>query len=187
MGLSDAAFAGHVFWDAETWMFPALVLQHPDLAKSMLEYRFRTLPGAIANAKAEGKQGATLRLGERRDGKRTDTAGHAASRHGRHVTGDIALAFQQYWLATGDRDLAGDAGVAGALRDRGLLGQSRHAGGGWGFGILKVATPDENAGLSSTTARGRTTSPRRNLEFAADTARSWDERPTPGGQDRCLA
>src|SRR5204862_1176539 len=29
MGLSSAGYYGHVFWDADTWMFPPLVLLHP--------------------------------------------------------------------------------------------------------------------------------------------------------------
>ncbi|MBK8977273.1 MAG: glycoside hydrolase family 65 protein [Planctomycetes bacterium] len=47
-------YAGHVFWDAETWMFPALLLLHPELARSMLEYRYRRLEGARQNAILKG-------------------------------------------------------------------------------------------------------------------------------------
>lgn len=47
-------YAGHVFWDAETWMFPPLLLLHPDLARSMLEYRYERLEGARQNAILKG-------------------------------------------------------------------------------------------------------------------------------------
>ena len=50
MGLSSAGYYGHVFWDSDTWMFPALVLTHPDVARSMVDFRARTLPAAQANA-----------------------------------------------------------------------------------------------------------------------------------------
>src|SRR5690606_16301577 len=47
-------YAGHVFWDAETWMFPPLLLLHPELARSMLEYRYERLEGARQNAILRG-------------------------------------------------------------------------------------------------------------------------------------
>src|SRR5205823_12832714 len=31
-GLSSNGYAGHIFWDAETWMYPSLLAQHPDIA-----------------------------------------------------------------------------------------------------------------------------------------------------------
>jgi hypothetical protein len=31
-GLSTNSYSGHTFWDLETWMFPPLLLLHPDLA-----------------------------------------------------------------------------------------------------------------------------------------------------------
>src|SRR5258708_14934415 len=47
MGLSSDGYYGHVFWDADTWMFPALVALHPALARSMVDFRFRALPAAL--------------------------------------------------------------------------------------------------------------------------------------------
>src|SRR5438552_11684353 len=43
MGLSGLGYNGHVFWDAELWMFPAILMMHPEMAKSMVEYRFQRL------------------------------------------------------------------------------------------------------------------------------------------------
>jgi trehalose/maltose hydrolase-like predicted phosphorylase len=57
MGLSKVDtnhYGGHVFWDAETWMFPPLLLLHRELARSMLEYRFTRLEGARQNAILKG-------------------------------------------------------------------------------------------------------------------------------------
>jgi trehalose/maltose hydrolase-like predicted phosphorylase len=47
-------YAGHVFWDAETWMFPPLLLLHPEFARSMLDYRHARLEGARQNAILRG-------------------------------------------------------------------------------------------------------------------------------------
>lgn len=37
--LSSDAYHGHVFWDTETWMYPQLLMQHPDIARSIINYR----------------------------------------------------------------------------------------------------------------------------------------------------
>src|SRR4051812_11282967 len=54
MGLSGLGYNGHVFWDAELWMYPALLVMHPELAKSMVEYRYQRLEAAKRNAFANG-------------------------------------------------------------------------------------------------------------------------------------
>jgi len=33
------------FWDQETWMYPGVLLLHPDVAASLLEYRVNRLGG----------------------------------------------------------------------------------------------------------------------------------------------
>merc|ERR1712226_1193038 len=48
-GLTNG-YNGHVFWDCETWMFPPVLLLHPDLAHGMLQYRYERLDGARAKA-----------------------------------------------------------------------------------------------------------------------------------------
>ena len=54
MGLSSAGYYGHIFWDSDTWMFPSLLLTHPDVAHSLVAFRARTLPAAQANARPTG-------------------------------------------------------------------------------------------------------------------------------------
>ncbi len=58
MGLSGLGYNGHVFWDTELWMFPAVLVLHPELAKSMVEYRFQRLAAAKRNAFSKGYKGA---------------------------------------------------------------------------------------------------------------------------------
>ena len=57
-GLSSNGYDGHLFWDAETWMYPSLLAQHPDLAAGMNTYRFDRLSAAQQHAAATGYQGA---------------------------------------------------------------------------------------------------------------------------------
>ena len=57
-GLSSNAYNGHIFWDAETWMYPSLLAQHPDLAAGIDMYRYHRLGAAEAHAAATGYAGA---------------------------------------------------------------------------------------------------------------------------------
>ena len=103
MGLSSGGYYGHVFWDSDTWMFPALVLTHPDIARSLVGFRARTLGAAEANARANGYRGAMYPW--EADERGHETTPHFASQNAHleiHVNGDVAMAQWQYYLATGD-------------------------------------------------------------------------------------
>jgi protein-glucosylgalactosylhydroxylysine glucosidase len=103
MGLSSAGYYGHIFWDSDTWMFPSLLLTHPDIAHSLVAFRFRTLPAARANARANGYRGAMYPW--EADELGNETTPHFAVQNAKseiHVNGDVALAQWQYYLATGD-------------------------------------------------------------------------------------
>lgn len=67
MALSSDIYHGHVFWDADIWVFPALMLTDPDLAKQISEYRLDRGPQAAKNYLAWSKAGrptATMSLGK---------------------------------------------------------------------------------------------------------------------------
>lgn len=49
MALSDSRYNGHVFWDADIWVFPALSLLHPDLARTIPNYRLALADQARKN------------------------------------------------------------------------------------------------------------------------------------------
>nr|XP_044606477.1 protein-glucosylgalactosylhydroxylysine glucosidase isoform X8 [Equus asinus] len=49
-GSREECYWGHVFWDQDLWMFPNILLFHPEAARALLEYRIRTLGGALDNA-----------------------------------------------------------------------------------------------------------------------------------------
>ncbi|RYG26984.1 glycoside hydrolase family 65 protein [bacterium] len=50
MALSSDVYFGHVFWDADIWVFPALMLTDPDLAREISEYRLDKAGQAMDNA-----------------------------------------------------------------------------------------------------------------------------------------
>jgi len=103
MGLSTAGYYGHVFWDADTWMFPALLVLHPDLARSMVMFRQRALPAAERNARTNGYRGAMYPWESDELGvETTPRFAWQNALYENHITGDVALAQWQYYLATGD-------------------------------------------------------------------------------------
>lgn len=98
-------YAGHVFWDSDTWVFPALLLLHPERAKSLVAFRARTLPAAEARARARGLRGAMYPWEADPDDGSSQTPHSAQVLDEReiHVNGDVAIAQWQYWLASGDK------------------------------------------------------------------------------------
>lgn len=103
MGLSSGGYYGHIFWDSDTWMFPTLLATHPDIARSLATFRQRTLAAARRNAVANGYRGAMYPW--EADERGEETTPHFAVQNAKseiHVTGDVALAQWQYFLATGD-------------------------------------------------------------------------------------
>jgi trehalose/maltose hydrolase-like predicted phosphorylase len=121
-GLSGSAYGGHVFWDADVFVLPALAAIHLKAARAMLEYRIRRLPAARAAAKSRELDGARFPWESAADG--TDVSPKwVRDRHGKivpirtgqheeHIVADIAWAAKRYADWTGDR-----AFLAGPGRD----------------------------------------------------------------------
>jgi trehalose/maltose hydrolase-like predicted phosphorylase len=105
-GLSSNGYDGHIFWDAETWMYPSLLAQHPDLAAGMDAYRFQRLPQAEQHATATGYSGARFPWESALDGTEQIPPPVSVNSEGlyeQHITADIGLAQWQYYLVTGDK------------------------------------------------------------------------------------
>jgi trehalose/maltose hydrolase-like predicted phosphorylase len=104
-GLSSDNYAGLIFWDAETWMYPGLLMLQPDIARSMLEYRYKTMGAARANAARLGFQGIFFPWTSGGGGDLPSECHSVDPPHCRtqvHLQGDIALAAWDYYLATKD-------------------------------------------------------------------------------------
>ena len=105
-GLSSNGYGGHIFWDAETWMYPSLLAQHPDLAAGINAYRYDRLGAAEQHAAATGYDGARYPWESALDGTEQIPPPASVNSEGlyeQHITADIALAQWQYYLATGDK------------------------------------------------------------------------------------
>ncbi|MFE0106394.1 glycosyl hydrolase family 65 protein [Streptomyces sp. NPDC059009] len=146
-GLSSDNYAGMIFWDAETWMFPALLATRPELAEPVLEYRHRTSEAARENAWKTGVKGLFFPWTSASRGAlwtecQSWNPPHCVQQN--HLQGDIALAAWQYYLATGDRTWLRERGWP-LLKGIAEYWESRvtlHKKDG-SYSIQNVAGPDE--------------------------------------------
>lgn len=104
MGLSGLGYNGHVFWDTEMFMMPPLLMLRPELAKSMLEYRFERLDEARRNASAYGFSGAMFPWESASTGAEECPVTSLSGTFQHHVTADVAIGCWNYYLATQDKD-----------------------------------------------------------------------------------
>lgn len=145
VGLSSDNYAGLIFWDAETWMYPSLLAMQPDVAESVIEYRRKTLPGARDNARDYGLSGVLFPwngagTGDLDSECHSWNPPHCLTQI--HLQGDIALATWQYYLATGDKAWLRDhwsllEGIAQFWAGKAT------ANGDGTYSIFNVAGPDE--------------------------------------------
>ncbi|MEU7046328.1 glycosyl hydrolase family 65 protein [Streptomyces varsoviensis] len=145
-GLTSDNYGGLIFWDAETWMYPALLAAHPELARSVVDYRYRTRAGARANARKLGYPGLFYPWTSGSRGSLWTECHSWAPPHCRtqnHLQSDIALAAWQYYLATKDNRWLRERGrpvIEGVARF--WAGRATRNGDGT-YSIKNVAGPDE--------------------------------------------
>jgi hypothetical protein len=188
-GLATNSYSGHTFWDLETWMFPPLLLLHPDLAEGALQYRLDRLGVAVARSAEFGFQGADWPWQSAFSGIDLTKTPNIEGQFEHHISGDIAMAMRQYYLATLDaaflerawpalnatcafwacRFARTDAPDAPGCGSKAGLGN---------FTIRRAQGPDENAGVVDasvyTIGVGAAT-----LSFCAVAARALGLPPPP--------
>jgi trehalose/maltose hydrolase-like predicted phosphorylase len=103
MGLSGLGYNGHVFWDADLWMFPSLLVLHPDIAKSLVEYRFQRLAAAKQNAFEHGYKGAMFPWESADVGVEETPVWALSGPFEHHITADVANAAWNYYCVTQDK------------------------------------------------------------------------------------
>ncbi|MEW1809258.1 HAD-IA family hydrolase [Pseudarthrobacter phenanthrenivorans] len=111
-GLHGEGYRGHVFWD-ELFVLPVLTSRIPDVARSLIDYRWRRLPAARHAAAVEGLAGAKFPWQSGSDGTEETPKWLYNERSGRwvkdfshlQVHSGLAVAFNawQYFQATGNK------------------------------------------------------------------------------------
>ena len=102
MGLGIDYWGYKTLWDADFWIYPALLLINPDAAKSMLEYRWERLGMAKQNAASHGYQGAMFPWESGSTGEEQTSLLYLTGPFQHHITSDIGLAFWHYYCVTQD-------------------------------------------------------------------------------------
>lgn len=104
MGLSGLGYNGHVFWDTELWMYPPLLMLKPEIAKSLLEYRFERMPMARQNAFSHGYTGVMFPWESDADGQEATPVWALTGPFQHHITGCVGWSFWSYYRVTKDKE-----------------------------------------------------------------------------------
>jgi len=99
-GLTGEGYEGHYFWDTEAYALPMFCYLKPDIAKSLLDYRFSILDKARLRAKKMSLEGALFPW--RTISGEECSAYYPAGTAQYHIDADILYAVEKYLAATGD-------------------------------------------------------------------------------------
>ena len=69
-GVTGSGYEGHYFWDAEVYVAPFLSYTQPDVARNLLHFRTRMLPGGPAPGARDGPEPARCSRGARSTARR---------------------------------------------------------------------------------------------------------------------
>jgi len=103
MGLSSQGYNGHIFWDSELWMYPAMLVFNQDIAKSMMNYRFNRLEKAKQKAANFGYNGAMFPWESDDTGEEACPVFALTGTFEQHITADVGIAFWNYYRITRDK------------------------------------------------------------------------------------
>ncbi len=115
-GATGRAYRGHVFWDTDVFVVPALAAFAPERARAALRYRWNRLRAAKSRAHAEGRSGARFPW-ESADSGVEVAPTQGVDLHGQtvpiktgaqeeHITADIAWSVLRYLEWTDDETMA---------------------------------------------------------------------------------
>ena len=110
MGLSGLGYNGHVFWDTDLWMYPAVLVLHPEMAKSMVGYRFQRLEAAKRNAFSKGYKGAMFPWESAETGVEETPVWALSGPFEHHITACVGIAAWNYYCVTQDKTWLGEKG-----------------------------------------------------------------------------
>jgi trehalose/maltose hydrolase-like predicted phosphorylase len=178
MGLSGLGYNGHVFWDTELWMFPAVLVLHPEIAKSMLEYRFKRLDAAKRNAFSKGFKGAMFPWESAETGVEETPVWALSGPFEHHITACVGIAAWNYYCVTQDKNWLREKGwpILSATADFWASRVERNGPGK--FEIKNVVAADEwaenvdNDAFTNAAAKS-------NLQYAVEAAKILGMIPDP--------
>jgi len=178
MGLSGLGYNGHVFWDTELWMYPSILVLHPEIAKSLVEYRYQRLDAAKRNAFSKGYKGAMYPWESAETGVEETPVWALSGPFEHHITACVGIAAWNYYCVTQDKQWLREKGypILSATAD---FWASRVERNGQGhYDINNVVAADEWAENVNNNAFTNAAA-KSNLQFAAEAAKILSITPDP--------
>lgn len=109
-GLSGEGYEGHYFWDTEMYALPLFSLSQPDIAKALLNFRFKQLPQAREEARKMGHERGVKFPWRTISG--IESSGYfPAGTAQYHINADIAYGVIQYMHLTQEEDFLMQVGL----------------------------------------------------------------------------
>ncbi len=143
MGLSGLGYNGHVFWDTELWMYPSILVLHPEMAKSLVEYRYQRLAAAKKNAFNHGYKGAMFPWESAGSGVEETPVWALSGPFEHHITACVGIAAWNYYCVTQDKEWLKEKGWP-VLKETADFWASRVERNGTGkYDIKNVVAADE--------------------------------------------
>jgi kojibiose phosphorylase len=146
-GYAGEGYYGRFFWDTEMSLLPFYLYTDPPSARTLVDFRVGSLPGARANAAAAGYRGARFAWESDHEG-RERCALWPYRDHEVHVTADVAYAMVHYARAADEGYLRGPAAEVLVETARYWLDRVSRRPGDDHLSILGVMGPDEYCPLS---------------------------------------
>ncbi len=109
-GLTGPGYDGHYFWDSEIYITPFFIYTQPEIARSLLSYRFSGLGKAKLRAQEMGHEKGAL-FPWRTIGGSECSSYFPAGTAQYHINAAIAYAVRHYLMATGDLQFIWDKGA----------------------------------------------------------------------------
>ncbi|HEX3164803.1 MAG TPA: glycoside hydrolase family 65 protein [Chitinophagaceae bacterium] len=178
MGLSGLGYNGHVFWDTELWMYPSILVLHPEIAKSLVEYRYQRLDAAKRNAFSKGYKGAMYPWESAETGVEETPVWALSGPFEHHITACVGIAAWNYYCVTQDKQWLRERGypILSATADFWASRVERNGPGH--YDINNVVAADEWAENVNNNAFTNAAA-RSNLQFAVEAAKVLGISPDP--------
>lgn len=141
-GLTGEAYRGLAFWDTESYCLPFYIFNNPKAAKSLLEFRYKSLPYALQRAKELDCEGAFYPIATIDGTESCDLWQHSNLQL--HVGTAVAYGIRHYVNITGDKSFLYEKGLEMLIE----ISRFYATRGQWGqktgqFGYYGVMGPDE--------------------------------------------
>jgi protein-glucosylgalactosylhydroxylysine glucosidase len=178
MGLSGLGYNGHVFWDTEIWMYPALLIMHPELGRSLVEYRYERLGAAKRNAYSKGYKGAMYPWESAGSGVEETPVWALTGPFEQHISACVAIAAWNYYCVSQDKNWLKEKGwpILSATADFWASRVERNGPGK--FEINNVVAADEWAENVNNNAFTNAAA-KANLKYATEAAKIIGISPDP--------